>query len=52
MRTGGAISVDFGMSGYWIQAFDFSHYAARMRRDQNFMTRDLGAAVCPVPPIH
>jgi hypothetical protein len=52
MRTGAAISVDFGMSGYWIQAFDFSHYAARMRRDQNFMTRDLSAAVCRVLPIH
>lgn len=52
MRTGGAISVDFGMSGYWIQAFDFSHYAARMRRDQAFMTRDLSGRVCPVPPIH
>jgi hypothetical protein len=52
MQNGGVIDVDFGMSGYWIQAFDLSHYARTMRRDRAFMARDLSDATCPVPYVH
>lgn len=52
MQNGGVIDVDFGMSGYWIQAFDLSHYARRMREDRAFMARDLSDAACPVPYVH
>src|SRR5690606_41437121 len=52
MQNGGVIDVDFGMSGYWIQAFDLSHYARRMRRDRAFMAYDLSERACPVPYVH
>lgn len=52
MRNGGAIDVDLAMDGYWVQAFDLSHYAQRMSRDRAFMARDLSARACPVPGIH